>query len=325
MEKIEAGKNLSLDQLDLMRRERLALSKLTTKQKLFCEEYVSSFNKLQALKAGGFWTPKHKGGAQDKLIQSKYEDVMASEVVQEYIYLLKQSVASRLGVSMDQIVDAYKIMAFANIDDYVEWNQNGITKFKDSKKLTKAQKAGILEITETTTLKGSTIKIKLHPKQPALDRLFEILKELEEHETKPKSPAATISQAQINIFLADPIKRRAVEHVAETLFGRQIALVGTNKEKLEFDQHLTKITTRLLEATSGIGGTRTDRKAQLPAPGEGSGESEDGNVDGEGADASDAVPACSHMREGETAETSPDKEEIEDGSRYDIDELRPVP
>ena len=321
MEKIEAGKNLSLDQLDLMRRERLALSKLTTKQKLFCEEYVSSFNKLQALKAGGFWTPKHKGGAQDKLIQNKYEDVMASEVVQEYIYLLKQSVASRLGVSMDKIVDEYKIMALANMDDYVEWTDKGITKFKSSAKLTRAQKAGILEITETTTLKGKTIKIKLHPKQPALDRLFEILKELEEHETKPKSPASTISQSQINVFLSDPIKRRSVEHIAETLFGRQIALVGTNKEKLEFDQHLTKITTRLLEATSGIGGTRTDRKAQLPAPGERSGEGEDGTADGEGADAEDSISTCEHTCEGETAETSSDKEEVEDGSRYDIHEL----
>ncbi|HRY62915.1 MAG TPA: hypothetical protein P5056_04070 [Candidatus Paceibacterota bacterium] len=70
---------LTMDQIDMLRREKLALSSLADKQRAFCEEYCRSFDKLQALKAGGYWTPKSAkaGGSQAALIRKSYDKKIA--------------------------------------------------------------------------------------------------------------------------------------------------------------------------------------------------------------------------------------------------------
>jgi phage terminase small subunit len=302
-----------------MRRERLALSKLTDKQKLFCEEYIRSFDKVAAMTAGGYYMPKDKRGlgtTQRKLIEKNFENIMKSPTVGEYLHLLKQSVASRLNVSMDQIIDEYKAMAFTNMDDYVSWTNAGFQKVKSSKELTRAQKAGIIEISETTTKSGTTVKIKLHNKQTALDRLFEVLKELEEVELKPEGPAK-ISQTQINVILQDPVKRRAVEHLAESMFDKQICLVGTDKDRIEFDKHMTKITTKLLEATGGrkfnVGSAVGAEAKQITT---GSGEGEDNRNNSSGSKGS--MEAAKEVCEVEDANIE-EKSDLEAGRRYAVD------
>lgn len=270
-------KKMTLDQADFARREKLALSKLTDKQKKFCEAYVRTFDKVVALREGGYYLPKHTdkspSSAQTKLIDNNFDRILESAAVQEYITLLKQSVASRIGVSMDDIINEYKNMAFTNMDDYVEWTADGFTSVKSSEELTKAQKAGILEITETTTKAGKTVKIKLHNKQAALDRLFELLKELEKHEAD-REPAARVSPTQINLILADPIKRRAIEHLADSLFDRRISLVGTDTDRIAFDKNMEKIARKMLEVKSGIAGQGSPGVKGIEAPPPGGGEGE---------------------------------------------------
>jgi len=321
----ETGKYLTLDQVDLMRRERLALSRLSEKQKLFAEEWVRTFSKVLALKAGKYWTPKQKGSSQTDLLEKTFEKVMSSATVQEYIFLLKQSVASRLGVSMDDILDEYKSMAFTNMDDYVEWTDRGFTKFKSSKQLTRAQKAGILEITETTTKSGTVVKIKLHNKQTALDRLFEILKELEEKEKGAERPVK-VSQTQINLILQDPMMRRAIEYLADGMFDKKVSLVGTDNDRIVFEKNMAKITNKLMEATSGVAGTRSVGVPCLSAPEATSGEGVDGEDIGQGSeDAADELATGNELTEGEAEGAALQEEgpEVlkEDGSRYDIDGL----
>lgn len=318
MEKIEAGKPLSVDQVDYLRRERLALSRLTDKQKLFCETYVQTFDKVLSLKAAGYSLPKTKGGSQAKLIEKNFEGVMASEAVQEYIALLKQSVASRLGVSMDEIVDQYRIMAFASMDDYVEWDKKGLTVIKSSKQLTKAQKAGICEITETTTKLGKTVKIKLYNKQSALDRLFDILKELEVHETREKGPA-TISIDKVLVMLQDPTKRRALEHISEGMFSRPIKLIGTDRNKEEFNKHLD-IITKKLEAASGISGRRDAERPAIPQGEKDSGETGDRGSDKDKNTKEENVwaEAGLHPKDGDGRT---DEDGSEEGNRYPVDGL----
>jgi len=315
---------LTMDQVDLLRRERLALARLTDKQKAFCEEYVRTFDPILAMKAGGYSLPKYtRGGSQQKMLGLAFDEIMSSEAVQSYLALLKQSVASRIGVSMDGIVDEFKALAFSNMDDYVEWTDAGITKYKSSENLSRAQKAGILEITQTTSKAGTTIKIKLHPKQPALLQLFEILKELEDHEKAPEK-AAKISQTQINLILQDPTKRRAIEHLAESMFERQINLVGTDKQKLAFDAQLEKITTRLLEVTDGVtshgrAGGPGGKETRLIAA-----ESADaGNHREEDPAGEEQEPADCGLQPGEEEGIAGSEAEIDitPGSRYDIDGL----
>lgn len=315
---------VKLDQIDFIRRQRLALSRITTKQKAFCEEWVRSFNKILAMKVGGYSIPKHtKGGAQQKLIQDHFDKIMESEAVQEYILLLEESIASRLGVSMDAIVDEYKAMAFTNIDDYIDWDNTGITSYKSSTELTRAQKAGIVEITETTTKAGKTIKIKLHNKQSALDRLFEILKELEEHE-KPKEGPAKVSQTQINVMLQDPLMRRAIEYLADGMFDRPISLVGNDKDRRVFEEQLAKITKKLTGGESGgiISGGHVGGAA-LPAPGGGHGEKTDpGDHGNAGASQENELSERQdqHMGKEEINARIHENDE-ENGNRYPVDGL----
>jgi phage terminase small subunit len=316
---------LTIDQLDMLRRERIALSKLTDKQKAFCEMYCRTFDRVQSLRAGGYYLPNDtkKGTAQVQLIEKSFVRVMSSPAVQEYIFLLKQSVASRLNVSMDSIIDEYKNLAFTNMDDYVSWDDGGFTKVRSSEELTRAQKAGIVEITETTTKAGTTVKIKLHNKQTALDRLFDVLKELEERDTKPEGPAK-VSQTQINVILQDPIKRRAIEHLAESLFTKQIKLVGTDKDRLEFDKHMTKITTRLLEATGGNRGAGGIRIPEGETSKEASGaEHNAADYQAEDTTGQETLHKGKRANERVTEESSSGSEEgeLEEGRRYDIDGL----
>lgn len=316
---------LTLDQLDLYRRERLALSKLTEKEKVFSEVYIRTFNKKLALKEAGYWTPKHEGGSQEAMLERDFERIISRPHVQAYIHLLRQSVASRLGVSMDDIIDEYKSMAFTSIDDYIEWTDKGITKYKSSKQLTKAQKAGILEFTQTETKLGTTIKIKLHNKQTALDRLFEVLKELEEHETKKDGPAK-ISQTQINVMLQDPLARRAIEYFAETMFTKQISLVGTDKDRVAFEANMAKITKNLMETTNGATDKRAARIEKIEETKREDGEGADQGDYGDSQQAENGKQTKHYLAKGEEEIPAVDESECgdeggadaEDGRRYDI-------
>lgn len=317
------GTELTMDKLDMLRRERLALAKLTDKQKLFCDEYCRSFDVVLALKAGGYYTPKQKGTSQAQLIQRNFERILESEAVRNYIALLKESVASRLGVSMDSIIDEYKSMAFTNMDDYVDWTNDGFTRLKSSAELTRAQKAGILEITETTTKTGKIVKIKLHNKQVALDRLFDVLKELEMGE-KEKDGPRKISQPQVNLILQDPVARRAIEHLAQSMFDRQICLVATDKDQVEFNKHLNNITAKLAEANSGINGSNHEGagRKRLPAPEGGGGQGADGGDHRDKDQAEeDRVADGETARESDGKGAAPDAAEVLEAGRYDIDGL----
>lgn len=330
MEAEKAGKPLTIDQIDLYRRERLALSKLTEKEKVFAEVYCRTFDKLLALKEAGYWTPQARkdnkggqGGSQTKLIESNFNRVIERQHVAEYIKLLKQSVASRLGVSMDSIVEEYKVMAFAKISDYYSWDKNGIKTIKDSSKLTLAQKSAIMEMTETTTDRGSTLKFKLFPKQAALDRLFEVLKELEEHEMKPAGPA-NISQTQINVMLQDSTMRRAIEYMAKHLYDKQISLVGDDKALIEFNQNLDKVMAKVTEATSGISGTGPIGIPQLPQ-GENTGRegADAGNHRRKNQKTENEIPETEKLVEGEKGGAALDDADlpVEEGNRYPVDGL----
>lgn len=321
------GEPLNFDQLDFLRRERLALSRLTEQQKLFCEEWVRSFDTIAALRAGKYWLPKTMGGSQAKLIQKKFDSVMASEAVQQYILLLKESIASRLGVSMDAIVEEYRSLAFLNMDDYVNWTPTGIT-IKSSGELTRAQKAGIMEITETRTKGGTVVKLKLYPKQPALDRLFEILKELEAIENSKDNAPAKVSQTQINLILQDPVMRRAVEHLALNLMDKPIHLVGNDKDRIAFDDQIRKITQKFMEPEHGIvegrtgdgsiGGPESPQAKQIESQGGSTGDYRYENSPEEDTGAEER-----HVREdtGEGSTSDDDDEQPEEERRYPVDGL----
>lgn len=320
---MEETRPVNFDVVDLARRERLKVLKLTDKERAFCESYVRHFDGMLAVKEAGYeGTDYEQGSFQASKAKQLFDMLMDREHVVEYIRLLKESVASRLDISIDTIVDEYKRLAFASMDDYVEWDKDGIVKMKSSKDLTRAQKAGILEITETSTKMGKQIKIKLYNKQSALDRLFEILKELEDREKRPE-PAAKINQTQINLILRDPVMRRAIEYLAEGLYDHQIFLTTNDKDKAKFDQLLSKMTNNFLEVAHGGKGQRTiGYTPETEREGEGGKKGNGKNNDGSRKAAKVAIEEITEDEKGGfvTGDEEGESEEPE-SNRYDIDGL----
>ena len=260
---------MNLDVVDYVRREKMALLNLTEQERRFCEGYVRHFDKMVAYRDAGYATQGFSG----EPIKNLEEDVDALVMkpnVSVYLVLLRESVASRIGVDLDMIVEEYRRMAFANMGQYVSWDADGITFLQSSEQLTEAQRAGVMEITETENKQGKTVKVKLFPKQAALDRLFEILKELEDRQEKPK--VNKIDNMQVNVILGDPVKRRAIEHLAAGMFNRQIMLVADDKDAESFNKHIENITKKFQGVARGSrgGGTRAF-EAYTPAESAGSG------------------------------------------------------
>jgi len=95
---------------------------------------------------------------------------------------IKQEIKRRINISIkhniqliDSIIREYSTIAFANLDDFVTWDDFIVTLIP-SNELTKQQKAGIAEVSQTK----HGVKIKLHPKLPALDSLAKVLNLLKE-------------------------------------------------------------------------------------------------------------------------------------------------
>ena len=61
-------------------------------------------------------------------------------------------------------------IAFTDMGDYVTWGPDGV-RLKDSSELPEGASAAVLEVSETTTEHGRTLKIKLHDKLGALNSL----------------------------------------------------------------------------------------------------------------------------------------------------------
>ncbi len=71
-----------------------------------------------------------------------------------------------LKVDMYSVIRNLTTMANTNMDDFAEWNEYGVT-LKDSANLTRDQKYGIVEVTQTS----QGVKIKLDSRQRALEML----------------------------------------------------------------------------------------------------------------------------------------------------------
>jgi hypothetical protein len=281
------AKPVNLDVMDFIRRERMALLSLNEQERKFCEGYVRHFDKKLAYSDAGYKTTLFTGAPIPE-IEKDIDELISREDISVYLLLLRESVASRIGVSLDLIVEEYRRMAFAKMEDYVSWNANGLTFLRSSDQLTEAQRAGVMEISETTSKAGGkTMKIKLFPKQAALDRLFELLKELEDRDDSSKNKK--ISNVQVNMILQDPMMRRAIEHLATGMFSRQVLLVSDDKDATEFNKHLANMTRGFQEVVhgQGAGGRGGVREIATSEDDGGSGGREDGGVAGRSKKATD--------------------------------------
>ena len=84
-------------------------------------------------------------------------------------------VMDRYAVTQERITEEMAKIAFANVDDFVTWDNDGVA-VKSSADLTDATKAAISEVSETRNEKtGTTVKVKAYDKLAALQTLAKTL------------------------------------------------------------------------------------------------------------------------------------------------------
>ncbi|MCW2286072.1 phage terminase small subunit [Rhodoblastus acidophilus] len=138
---------------------------LTPKQQRFVEEYAIDANATQAAIRAGY-SPRTAGQIGERLLK-KVEIAAAVSKAQK-------TRSERTEITADRIAEELAQIAFANVGDYFEWGPDGIT-VCDKGELTREQQSAVAEVAQTFTKDGGSIRVKLHDKLGALDKLTKLL------------------------------------------------------------------------------------------------------------------------------------------------------
>lgn len=135
---------------------------LTPKQKLFCAEYLKDLNATQAAIRAGY---------SEKTARDIGCENLAKPNIQEAIQEAMKAREKRTEITQDRVLEELAILAYSNIKDYIEPQQNakGFVIFKDIDKVSEKE-ARAIEAIKANYKKGR-IEFKLHSKTKTLEML----------------------------------------------------------------------------------------------------------------------------------------------------------
>ena len=136
---------------------------LTARQEAFVREYLSdpNMNATQAAIRAGYKEKAAGVTACQNLKHPKIKEAIAKEME------LRQE---RTRVTQDKVVKELAKLAFSNMKSFVSWGPNKVT-ILNSEDLTDDDAACVMEVSETTTNTGGTVRFKLYNKKDALELL----------------------------------------------------------------------------------------------------------------------------------------------------------
>jgi phage terminase small subunit len=143
--------------------------KLTERQERFCLEWIVDHNGKQAAIRSGY---------SPLTAESQASRLLRSVKVRKRIKQLQGGRAKRLQITADRVMNEYAKIAFSDMGDVASWTPKGV-EFIPSKHVKKGARQTIAEISSETktrttddgTESTTTLKVKLYPKLPALDKL----------------------------------------------------------------------------------------------------------------------------------------------------------
>ena len=136
-------------------------NKLTDKQERFCQEYIIDLNGSAAVIRAGY--------SEKFTSQCAYEH-LSKPYILERIQELKAIRSKRTELTQDMVLKELAKIGFSNMRDYASWNDKEV-KLVDSHNLTEDQAAGVVNVSQTITKDGGSIKFKLSDKVNALELL----------------------------------------------------------------------------------------------------------------------------------------------------------
>lgn len=133
-----------------------------------------------------------------------------NEQVMTRVSELLSGAADRTEITIARVLEELAKVGFANAGDYFEWGPDGIT-VKDQDTLTPEQQAAVAEVSQTISDKGGTIRVKLHDKLGALEKLGKHLGMfVDKHEVTGKDGGP---------IQHDVVTREAIEREISDLFA----------------------------------------------------------------------------------------------------------
>jgi phage terminase small subunit len=156
---------------------------LTARQRQFVSEYLVDLNATAAARRAGYSAKT----CNEIAMKVKRHPLVAKAIA--------DALAERAGITRTFIVDELAKVARANAGDYFAWGPGGIV-VKDSATLSEDQKAAVAEVSQTVTEAGGTVRVKLHDKVAALEKLGKVLGLFNDN-------AGPSSAVQINISIPD--------------------------------------------------------------------------------------------------------------------------
>lgn len=170
--------------------------KLSAREKMFCDEYIKTFNAADALVKAGYRIT----GSQ---AQSVYAwKLKTNPAVKAYLEQLKEELAEVSQISRYSVLQEYAKIAFSNITDF----HSGWMTLAEYDSLTPEKKAAIAEIKYVQKEEGVFVSVKLHDKVRALDSIARMLG----YDAPTKILAAFVNPPVpvVNIYnLAPPLAR----------------------------------------------------------------------------------------------------------------------
>lgn len=136
---------------------------LTDRQKAFCEHYVRVLNRTKAARLAGY---------SEKNANVEGHQLMKHPGCMAYIKELQDEWKEKLGISTEKILRELSYIAFADMKQFCNWNDQGAFMLP-SDQLKKRQTSAIAEVRNSVIDENGNgeVKIKLHSKEKALELL----------------------------------------------------------------------------------------------------------------------------------------------------------
>jgi len=139
----------------------MARAGLTAKQARFVEEYLVDLSAAAAARRAGY---------SEKMADRIGYQLLEKTRVQSAIEAAQKERSARTGITADRVIAEIAKIAFADPRKVMAWGPSGVT-LKDSETLSDADAAIVSEVSESISQAGSSVKIKLHSKLDALEKL----------------------------------------------------------------------------------------------------------------------------------------------------------
>ncbi len=191
------------------------MAELTPDQEAFCQAYVETSNASEAYRRA---FPRSQGW-KPTAVWPEASRLLNSPKVSARIEELLSDARKRHDVTMDKLTAELMPIALANAGEFFEWGPDGVT-VKPSDELTREQRGIVSEVSQTVTEKGGTIRVKLHDKLSAIEKLARLHGIEPPVKTEITGKGGGPIRTESDAFMAELVRLR--ERLKETAIEEEI-------------------------------------------------------------------------------------------------------